>query len=296
MSVDSSEREKAAGSFIFFSFSRSDAKSVAPFVEKLKDAGYLFYYFTDEEAGNKNELSASVKDKIENCAIVIAFLSDDFLASPMLVNQIIFALKKGKTVISINSEYANLSDFIKDRFGAVQETARCSFSSQNDFMEKLDGFGYLDSCSKTSKEVKSTEVIMPVSMAEPSGDIVPDAFSKGDLSVNESDDGVITVFRAKKEKNAFLTNEIDNTRVQLTGAPLVIGKMLGAVDLRVDCNTVSRRHAEIIKEGRKFFITDLNSTNGTFINGKKIQGGVKQELSEGDRIILSEVPFRFTRE
>lgn len=47
---------------------------------------------------------------------------------------------------------------------------------------------------------------------------------------------------------------------------------------------VSRYHAEISKSGESFLLEDLGSTNGTFLNGKKISGRVS--LKNGDRILL----------
>lgn len=42
-------------------------------------------------------------------------------------------------------------------------------------------------------------------------------------------------------------------------------------ELRIIAEGVSRKHAKIYKEGDKVFIEDLGSSNGTFINEKKIQ-------------------------
>jgi pSer/pThr/pTyr-binding forkhead associated (FHA) protein len=48
---------------------------------------------------------------------------------------------------------------------------------------------------------------------------------------------------------------------------------------------VSRRHAEIRREGIRFKITDKNSTNGTYVNGKKVN---EIFLKDGDVIAFSE--------
>ena len=45
---------------------------------------------------------------------------------------------------------------------------------------------------------------------------------------------------------------------------------------------ISRRHAEVFYEGDGFFLRDLGSTNGTFVNGEQISG--HQQLSAGDKI------------
>lgn len=56
-------------------------------------------------------------------------------------------------------------------------------------------------------------------------------------------------------------------------------------------NTVSKRHAGIrVQEGNRFELHDFGSTNGVFINGKRIS---KQFLKEGDRIVIGETEFVF---
>ena len=57
---------------------------------------------------------------------------------------------------------------------------------------------------------------------------------------------------------------------------------------------VSRRHARItLREGR-YFLEDLGSTNGTFVNrGKRLLPGHLQPLQDGDEIIVGKTFLRF---
>ena len=57
---------------------------------------------------------------------------------------------------------------------------------------------------------------------------------------------------------------------------------------------VSRRHARILRRERAYFIEDLGSTNGTFVNrGRRLLPGSPQVLSEGDEIIVGKTFLRF---
>ena len=57
---------------------------------------------------------------------------------------------------------------------------------------------------------------------------------------------------------------------------------------------VSRRHARILRRNGQYFIEDLGSTNGTFINrGRRLLPGDKQPLRDGDEIIVGETFLRF---
>jgi hypothetical protein len=57
---------------------------------------------------------------------------------------------------------------------------------------------------------------------------------------------------------------------------------------------VSRRHARITRRGEQYFIEDLGSTNGTFINrGRRLLPGDRQPLNDGDEIIIGKTFLRF---
>lgn len=66
------------------------------------------------------------------------------------------------------------------------------------------------------------------------------------------------------------------------GEEIVIGRMEG-LDLVLPGDLVSRRHARVSVEEEGAVLRDLGSTNGTFVNGKRVREVV---LSEGDRILL----------
>ena len=50
---------------------------------------------------------------------------------------------------------------------------------------------------------------------------------------------------------------------------------------------VSRKHAQIVVEGDAFLLTDLDSKNGTFVNGQRLASGHAATLHDGDKFALS---------
>ena len=62
-------------------------------------------------------------------------------------------------------------------------------------------------------------------------------------------------------------------------------------DLVLDHPAVSRLHAEIRKEGENFFIFDLKSTNGTFVNSEAVE--TKRQLQPGDEIRIASYRITF---
>ena len=61
-------------------------------------------------------------------------------------------------------------------------------------------------------------------------------------------------------------------------------------DIPVKDTKASREHAKIYKQGDQYAIVDLNSSNGTFVNGEKI---TKRILKPGDVIEIGVVKMRF---
>lgn len=69
----------------------------------------------------------------------------------------------------------------------------------------------------------------------------------------------------------------------------ILGR-LDTSDIPVRDGKASREHAKIYKQGEQFAIVDLNSSNGTFVNGEKI---TKRILKNGDEISIGTVRILF---
>ncbi len=63
-------------------------------------------------------------------------------------------------------------------------------------------------------------------------------------------------------------------------------------DVFLDDVTVSRKHAEVVKSGESFTITDLGSLNGTFVNKKRIETA---ELDDDDEVQIGKYRLTFLR-
>jgi hypothetical protein len=88
-------------------------------------------------------------------------------------------------------------------------------------------------------------------------------------------------------------DKINYKDIPVTSYPFFIGKLKKNVDYCLDSDTVSRYHAKITKEGEDFYLTDLNSTNGTFINDEPLQTYQKKEIKYGDVLAFANIKYQF---
>jgi DNA-binding NtrC family response regulator/pSer/pThr/pTyr-binding forkhead associated (FHA) protein len=86
----------------------------------------------------------------------------------------------------------------------------------------------------------------------------------------------------------LVTGDGDATRLPLPEqAELLIGRAPEA-DVRLDGNSVSRRHAVFRVRGTSFSIEDLGSSNGTLIRGRAIAPQTEAELTPGESVVIGE--------
>jgi hypothetical protein len=57
-------------------------------------------------------------------------------------------------------------------------------------------------------------------------------------------------------------------------------------------NGVSRLHAVLKREGKRVFVMDLGSSNGTYLNGKRLAPNVDQTLNHGDMLSLGKLKIQ----
>lgn len=79
----------------------------------------------------------------------------------------------------------------------------------------------------------------------------------------------------------------------LTEFPFVIGKKKEDVSLAVNDYSVSRIHARITEEEGIYYIEDLNSTNGTFKNGLRLQPYEKRKLEREDELKFGKTEYLY---
>ena len=75
----------------------------------------------------------------------------------------------------------------------------------------------------------------------------------------------------------------------------VIGKMQNAADAVIDLPNVSRVHAKIRKRDEEYYLTDLNSRNGTSVNGRMLKCDEEYCLQDQDEVDFAQARYIFLK-
>lgn len=101
---------------------------------------------------------------------------------------------------------------------------------------------------------------------------------RGESNLASEEDGAMTAL--------YIIDGHDKRKaLEFSGDSLVVGRSAES-DLRIKDPFVSRKHLKITRKSEKIFIQDLNSRNGTFVNGEPIRPGVDIELPEGVPVVM----------
>ena len=124
---------------------------------------------------------------------------------------------------------------------------------------------------------------------EPAGQVEP-----GATMVYKPKPGVATEAVSPEEigvERERVTLQVDGRPYDVTKRRVVIGRSKEC-DVQLSDANVSRRHAELRQEGATYWIVDLDSTNGTEVNGRRLK---RAKLENGDRITVGATDIVFER-
>lgn len=97
------------------------------------------------------------------------------------------------------------------------------------------------------------------------------------------------------ERKSFLRAE-DKYKyqdIELIEFPFFFGKLKTQVNSSIESPAVSRFHAKIEYLGGEYYLVDLNSTNGTYLNGERLKSNERRHLEPGDKVRFADVGYYF---
>lgn len=131
----------------------------------------------------------------------------------------------------------------------------------------------------------------PIPVPAPISIPAPVAASSNTLAGGMGD----TIYMEEENQDPYLEYYQNGimTRVPLNKPSTVLGRLSGQVDFAINNQRVGKMHAEFLNQNSHFYVKDLSSKNGTYINGsaERITANVAYPIQAGDRITLADSSF-----
>ena len=122
---------------------------------------------------------------------------------------------------------------------------------------------------------------------------IPENITTGSSALTENDGYTTILHERKAEGPALIPAEKGSFPVILIEKKeLTIGKQAGAVDFVLPHPAVSRLHARITVKGGLYYIEDLCSKNGTFLNGTLLPANEAHIIKSGDSLRFAALNYK----
>ena len=173
---------------------------------------------------------------------------------------------------SISIDFINQTEDKLDNY----YTEKSKFSVKNDYeyQDINKGADNINNIASNGKEIYSEEDYNPTILLNES-------------SISTS--SFATIYRLKSVDDSTYEDII------IKEFPLFIGKLKKNVDYCLDNEAVSRYHAKITVEDGIFYLYDLNSKNGTYLNGVRLNIYERQILNIGDLVSFANIKYYFDK-
>lgn len=111
----------------------------------------------------------------------------------------------------------------------------------------------------------------------------------GELGCNQGNSG------QQKKGKPRLRGVVEGKEVsyRLEPLPMIAGKLRNRVQLLLPDASVSRIHARLVEKEGRVALMDLNSANGTYINGIRLEQNESMVLEKGDEIRFGDMIFQY---
>lgn len=110
----------------------------------------------------------------------------------------------------------------------------------------------------------------------------------------DSDGGHRMPIANKENLMGWLERGNPSEKIQISGGRLYFGRDSTLCDIEIsDDLAVSRQHGVIFLKENRYFLMDLNSKNGTYLNDERLVGGQQRSLDDGDIVRFADTAYTF---
>ena len=118
-----------------------------------------------------------------------------------------------------------------------------------------------------------------------------------EFSINEEEDDRTVLLMPDKRITRFALRTITGEVITIGAFPFVIGKVKEKVDYCIEDATISRLHAKLDEcDEDVLYVTDLNSTNGTYVRDKRLKANEVVKLGLNETFKVGEHSFQLIKD
>ena len=252
---------------------------------------YSFLYIPRSE-NNKEEMKLLLESILDNinkedkdCLITVYGMLKECQKRDFVINDLEELLdgnvqtevKRYEPVIAYETEVENSTEYRDKKkkqfniFGGIFKGNKSKGQTEEEeFLEKVfDGYepSVSDACLNEEKSV----------------------FEVGDEEISNT----VLLTDIKLNSSGRVLRSINGTEdIEISYLPFIIGKQDRICDYVLDVEGVSRIHLKFFEKKGLLYAIDLNSRNGTYINGKKLENEENIEMNNGDIVNICGMSYR----
>lgn len=127
-----------------------------------------------------------------------------------------------------------------------------------------------------------------------SADVRGGYYAFTDMTVPEADMGKTMILQRDRGAVRLISMNKDlHDDLLIRIFPCTLGSMPQGEGKMIAAPGISRRHARLDQCADGIYLTDLHSTNGTYVNGEKLSAGERRKLQEEDLIMLADISYMY---
>ena len=264
----------------FFAYSHLDRQFVVRLAGDLKGHG-IDVWLDVEQIPAGEDWSNEVNKALQTCDYMLLVISPESMASDQVDKEWKYFLTKKKLIIPIilrpvenlhylliNLQYVDfhLLDYSEAEALLIAEISR---RTQNNASKDVSNEG-----ATTQKLTLLDTNQLPSVLTKRTGRLNPEALREHEEKSYSIDGETILRFVSSGASSNVITISLLPERENVIGRPdSTYTPEIDLTNLGAENSGVSRRHARLVIEDRRLFISDLGSLNGTSVNGVKLYEG-----------------------
>lgn len=257
---------------------------------RLQTEQYGFCYYPEKTLGFQQELKNLIGKLLEYIdykdeeAVLIAYgMQQIVLNQDFTIQDLVQCAKSNIKGAKIEQEELNIKLPVVESIPREEMMVAERSQKGNYLLKKIKSIFVLKNKYIDEKQLEEDRT-SSVYIKERQKSNAEGSLEKGKIAIHEGSDVVTTVIlKSMKLK--------EPREIALTRFPCVVGKSKRKSDFCINNPAISRTHMRVTECVSGYFIEDLDSTNGTFVNGVRLRPHELKLINIGDQIRLANMDF-----